>query len=454
MAKRRLVVIGGDAAGMSAAAQARRRDAELEITVFERTPYVSYASCGIPYYLAGLVESKTELIARTPEEFEKQGIQVRASHEVTAIDLEEMTVSYRRLQDGQTTDEGRWPFDVLVIATGSRPVVPNIPGVNATGVFSVGNLYEGEMIARYVVSEHPRRAVVVGTGYVGLEMTEALVRRGLEVTLVGRSQQVMSTLDPEIAVKVTEAVRNLGARVVLGEHLQGLEVDSSGRVREVVTSNSRLPADMVVLGLGVRPNSDLAKAAGLRLGVRESIAVDPYMRTEFENVWAAGDCIQLHHIVTGRPTWGSVATAANKTGRIAGRNLTGDHVTFPGILGTAVTKVGEVEVARTGLNAREAEEAGFRWRAVQVDSLTQSRYYPGTASLTLRLLAEEGSGRLLGAQIVGGQGAAKRIDTVVVALQAGLSVHEVEDLDLSYAPPFAPVWEAVILAARQLAEGA
>lgn len=384
------------------------------------------------------------------EEFVRQGIDVRILHEVTAVDLDNRLVTVQRVGEGTVVQE---PFDHLLLATGNRPLVPDLPGIDASGVFGVGTLAEGERLSRFLETQHVRRAVVVGAGYVGLEMAEALHRRGLAVTLVGRSREVMSTLDPEMGTKVSEAVRRAGIELRLGEEMVGLETsgaDEAHRVTAVVTTEGVIPADVVVLGLGVRPRSELGQAAGLKLGARGSIKVDSRMRTSAEGVWAAGDCAESFHLVSRRPVWASLATVANKTGRVAGANIAGHEQSFPGILGTAITKIEHTEIARTGLQARDLPSLGIDYAAVQIDSITRSRYYPGVAPMSVRLLGEKGTGRLLGGQIVGGEGSAKRIDTVVTALQAGMTLDQVVDLDLSYAPPFAPVWEPVLVAAREL----
>jgi NADPH-dependent 2,4-dienoyl-CoA reductase/sulfur reductase-like enzyme len=390
---------------------------------------------------------------RTPEQLRERGIDVRLLHEVTAVDTGAHEVTVRGLETGR---ESREPFDRLLLATGSVPIWPDLPGMDAAGVFGLANLEDGLLLDRFLTREGPRRAVVVGGGYVGLEMAEALLQRGLSVSLVGRASQVMNALDPDMGVLVSDAMRKAGISLYLGEAATGFDVQSGPggrrRVAAVLTSERRLETDLVILGLGVRPNTALAAAAGLPLGVRGSIVVDKSMRTPVPGVWAAGDCAQSFHLVSQRPTWVSLATVSNKMGRVAGLDLTGRAASFPGVLGTAVTKVCGVEAARTGLGEAAVQELGLAYAATLTRGITRAHYYPGSNPIAVKLLAEKGSGRLLGGQIVGGDGAGKRIDVLATALHAGLTVADILYLDLAYAPPVSPVWDPVLMAARELAE--
>ncbi len=447
MAKRTLVVIGGDAAGMSAASQVRRNDPEREIIAYERGEYTSYAACGMPYLVAGLVARPEQLIARRPEVFrERQNIQTLTRHEVTEIAPQGQRVRVRRLEDGH---EFWRPYDDLLIATGALPIVPELEGARAEGVFCLKDLASGIALARYVEQRQPRRAVIVGGGYIGLEMAEALRLRGIETALVHRGPQVMSTLDEEMGAWASRALMALGVQLYLNESLAGIETQA-GCVQGIVTGQRSLPADLVILGMGIRPNSDLARAAGIPLGVRGAIRVNPQMQTGTPHIWAAGDCIESLHRVSGQPVYVALGTVANKTGRIAGLNLTGVPTAFPGVLGTTITKVGETEIARTGLQTRECQALGLDCVSAQIVSTTRAGYYPGAQEIAVRLLAERATGRLLGGQIVGGPGAGKRIDTLAAALTAGLMGQDLVDMDLSYAPPFSPVWDPVQTAARVL----
>ncbi|MFI7070448.1 FAD-dependent oxidoreductase [Micromonospora sediminicola] len=446
----RMIVVGGDAAGMSAASQARRRRdrTDLEIVAFERGHFTSYSACGIPYWISGLVPERDQLVARAPEAFRDDfDIDVRMRHEVTAIDLDRREVVARDL-DGDR--EVRVGFDTLVYATGARPVQPEWARDDVAGVFGVQTLDDGAALLDWLEREpRPRHAVVVGGGYVGVEMAEALVQRGLSVQLVEQAAQPMSTVDPDMGELVAEAMRGTGIGIRTGLAVTGLQ-ERDGRIAAVVTTEGPIPADVVVLGLGVRPNTALAEAAGLPLGPSGGIRVDRRMRVPgVPGVWAAGDCVESLHRVSGMPVHVPLGTHANKQGRVVGINIGGGYATFPGVIGTAVTKVCDLEVGRTGLREQDAAKAGFEFVTVLAESTNRAGYYPGAEKMTVKLIAERPSGRLLGAQIVGRSEAAKRIDALAVALWNGMTVDEMTALDLGYAPPYAPVWDPVLIAARK-----
>jgi NADPH-dependent 2,4-dienoyl-CoA reductase/sulfur reductase-like enzyme len=447
----RLVVIGGDAAGMSAASQARKRrgQEDLSIVAFERGRATSYSACGIPYWIAGTVDSEAALISRSPEQHRANGIDVRTRHEVVAIDLAARTVSVRDLEGRRDVVE---PFDSLVYATGSVPMRPPVEGIDSPGVYGVQVLDDGVELIRELDSGSVRRVVVVGGGYIGLEIAEACRIRDLEVTVVDRSATPVGTFDPDTGAFIAEAVRGLGISLVMGEAVSAIET-AAGRASAVhTTAGTVLPADLVVLGLGVRPNVQLARDAGIPLGTSGGVAVDNRMRTQVDGVWSAGDCVESVHRLSGQRVVVALGTHANKQGRVAGINLGGGYATFPGVIGTAVTKVCDLEVARTGLSEKEADAAGFCYVTASVDSTTRAGYFPGAKPIRVKLLAEKRSGKLLGAQIVGREGAAKRIDVLATAIWNEMSVDEVLGLDLSYAPPFAPVWDPVLIAARKAFE--
>jgi NADPH-dependent 2,4-dienoyl-CoA reductase/sulfur reductase-like enzyme len=445
----KLVVIGGDAGGMSAASQARKRVAadRLQIVAFERGHFTSYSACGIPYWIGGAVKDRDALVAREPAAFRAAGIDVRLRHEVVAIDLDRREVVAHDLTGGGELREG---FDQLVYATGAVPVMPDWAQVDAGGVFGVQTLDDGAAIHAWLDRDPaPRTAVVIGGGYIGVEMAEAMVRRGLDVTLLEKSAQPMSTVDPDMGERVAQAIRALGIEVRTNTDVDGLET-AGGRVRAVRTPEGALPADIVVLGIGVRPNTRLAAEAGISLGVTGGLRTDLRMRvTGADGVWAAGDCVQTRHLISGQPVHVPLGTHANKQGRVAGINIGGGYATFPGVIGTAVTKVCELEVARTGLTEKEATAAGFAFVTASVDSTSRAGYYPGAAKMTVKLIAEKRTGLLLGGQIVGREEAAKRIDALAIAVWNRMTVEEMTALDLSYAPPFAPVWDPVLIAARK-----
>ncbi|MEU8260205.1 FAD-dependent oxidoreductase [Micromonospora sp. NPDC048999] len=446
----RLVVIGGDAAGMAAASQARRRRdrAELEIVAFERGHFTSYSACGIPYWVSGVVSEREQLIARDPATFrEKFDIDVRLRHEVTAIDPDRREVVARDLAGGGQVRER---YDTLVYATGATPVRPKWGTDGIAGVFGVQTLDDGSALLNWLDHEpRPRRAVVVGGGYIGVEMAEALLQRGLSVDLVEQADRPLPTMDPDMAELALDALRRIGVGIRTGLSVTGLR-ERDGRVAAVVTPEGPIPTDVVVLGLGVRPNTALAEAAGLPLGPTGGVRTDRRMRVPgVAGVWAAGDCVETLHRVSGMPVHIPLGTHANKQGRVAGINIGGGYATFPGVIGTAVTKVCDLEVGRTGLREQDARAVGFEFVSVVAESTSRAGYYPGARPMTVKLIAERPSGRLLGAQIVGWSEAAKRIDALAVALWNGMTVDEMTSLDLGYAPPYAPVWDPVLIAARK-----
>jgi NADPH-dependent 2,4-dienoyl-CoA reductase/sulfur reductase-like enzyme len=443
-----VVIVGADAAGMSAASQALRRAGRdaLQVVAFERGNHVSYSACGIPYWVAGDVDNPDALIARSAAEHRANGVDLRLRTEVTAIDLDARAVTAVELGTAASRQVG---FDDLVLATGAVPIRPDLPGVDAPGIHGVQTLDDGTAVLDGLARQ-PRRAVVVGGGYIGVEMAEAMVRRGLAVTVVDRAPEPMTTLDPEMGALVREAMEGMGIQVLTDTAVAGFETGADGRVSAVRTEHGTLPADIVLLGLGVRPHTELAGAAGLPLGEYGGLLTDRRMRvTGHDGLWAGGDCVEVLHRVSQRRVHIPLGTHANKHGRVIGLNLGGGYATFPGVVGTAVTKVCDLEVGRTGLREAEACAAGFVPVSVTVRATNRAGYFPGAAPVTVKLIAESGTGRLLGAQIVGREMSAKRIDTCAAAVWHEMTVGELLDLDLGYAPPFSPVWDPVLVAARR-----
>jgi NADPH-dependent 2,4-dienoyl-CoA reductase/sulfur reductase-like enzyme len=441
----RLLVIGGDAAGMSAVMQVRRRQPGREIVVLEKGRWTSYSACGIPYLVGGSVGELEDLVARSPETFRDQHqIDVRLGHEARAVDLDARRVeAWDHDADRQVTVD----FDELHIATGARPLIPDLPGVELPLVHGVQTLDDAAALEAEAAKAGPdARVVVVGGGYIGLEMAEAFVQRGFAVTLLEAAGQLMPSLDPDVAAPLVDALRGLGVDVHLGTRLEAVEPDA------VVAGGGRFPADLVVLGLGTRPNAGVAADAGVEVGVKGAIRVDRRQRTSAEGVWAAGDCCESFHMVARAPVHIALGTVANKQGRVAGINIAGGYAAFPGALGTAVTKVCAIEIGRTGLSAAEAATHGFVTVEASVEGESRAGYLPERKKITIKALAEAGTGRMLGAQIVGQEGTAKRIDVLATAIQAGLTAEDVVELDLGYAPPFGPVWDPVHSVARRLVE--
>jgi NADPH-dependent 2,4-dienoyl-CoA reductase/sulfur reductase-like enzyme len=447
--RERLVVIGGDAAGMSAASQARRLRGpdELEIVAFERGHFSSYSACGIPYWVGGDVAERDHLIARAPEEHRSRDIDLRMRTEVTEIDVAGKRVRARDVDSGA---ESWTSYDKLVIGTGARPIRPDMPGADAPGVHGVQTLDDGQALLDTLARTRGRRAVVVGAGYIGVEMAEAMINRGYEVTVVNRGSEPMSTLDPDMGRLVHEAMEGLGITMVNDAEVTKLLTGQDGGVRAVATEDGEYPADVVILGIGVRPETSLAQAAGLPVGEHGGLLTDLAMRVRgHQDIWAGGDCVEVLNLVSGQEQYIPLGTHANKHGQVIGTNVGGGYATFPGVVGTAVSKVCDLEIARTGLREKDARRAGLQFEAVTIESTSRAGYYPGANPMTVKMLAERRTGRLLGVQIVGREGAGKRVDIAAVALTAEMTVDQMTALDLGYAPPFSPVWDPVLVAARK-----
>ncbi len=439
---KRLVVIGGVAAGMSAAAKAKRSNPELEVVAFEKSHYVSYGACGLPYYLAGWIENVEKLVARTPEKFAKQGVTALVRHEVVEVDYEGGRVRVAALDEGR---EFWQPFDYLVVSTGARPVVPPLEGAGLEGVFTLRQPEDGVAIRAALADA--RRTVIVGGGYVGLEVAEAFRAQGKEVTLIELEPRVLPGADPEVSELVREELERNGVEVLTGTRVEAFAGD--GRVERVVTSAGELPADLVLLSVGIRPNVELATSFGVATGPTGAIAVDEQLRTNLESVWAAGDVAESRHLLTGQPYWLPLGDVANKHGRTAGTVIAGKKAAFKGVVGSAITKVFERAIAFTGLSEADAKAAGFDAKSVWIKSADRAHYYPNPHPLHVKLVYEAGSGRLLGAQLVGHFNDALRIDVVATLLHRGGTVEDLRALDLAYAPPFSPVWDPLLVAANQ-----
>ena len=429
---------------MSAASQARRRDPDLDIVAFERGPYTSYSACGIPYWIARDFDDSGRLIVRSPEQHRERGIDVHVQSEVVGIDLAARRLRVRDHHGGGERDE---PFDELVVATGAVAVAPPVPGAD---LVEPARTVEAAERFDAALSDGSRNAVVIGSGYIGIEMAEALVRRGMKVTMLDRADQVMPVaLDPDMAEHVQRGAEAAGIDVRLDTPLEAIEHDSDGRPTAVHAGGEVFPADHVVLAAGVKPAVQIARDAGLEIGEFGGLLVDDHQRCRgADGVYAAGDCVESWHRLLERPVNVQLGTHANKQGRIAGVNATGGDAAFPGVIGTAVSRICSHEVARTGLTEREAGElTDFDTVTATIKATTRAGYFPGTGPIWVKLVAERGTGRLLGGQVVGTEGAAKRIDALAVAIWAGMTAHELELMDLGYAPPVAPVTDPLLIAA-------
>ncbi|GMU41262.1 MAG: flavoprotein oxidoreductase [Chloroflexota bacterium] len=444
----RLVIIGGDAAGMTTATNARRmRSAEaLEIVAFERSDWISFSACGEPYYVSGDVTPFERLLIRSVEEFAKAGITVHKRHEVTAIDPDARTVTVRDHLGGREFTVG---YDHLMYATGARARRLPVEGMDLLGVHQM-HVLDDALAVRRLVAQRPRRAVVVGGGFVGIEMAEAFHVNGIETTVVASGIGLLDgAFDVEMSERITEAVRAMGIGVVTGHRVECLHGEG-GRVTSVGCGDRAIPADLVVIAAGTVPNVELARAAGLRLGESGAVWVDDHQRTSIPGIYAAGDCAEVTHRLTGRPLNLHLGTLANRTGRVAGFNIGGGDEAFPGVLGTAITKCLDLEIARTGLTEAEARAAGFDVLATTFEATTAAGYWPHARPMWVRAVADRATRRLLGTQIAGGPTAGKRVDALATAIWNEMTVDALLNVDLSYAPPFSGVWDPVATAARVL----
>ncbi len=440
----RVVVIGGDAVGMTAASQIKRSlGDDVDVIVIQEQQWTSYSACGIPYWIAGETTGPDTLVARSPEQHREHGIDVRTGMLASAIDPDTGSVTMQPVTGGPATRLG---YDHLVIGTGSRPRTPPVDGLDLPGVYRVQTLDEGQA-AIDGLARDPRTAVVLGAGYIGIEMAEAGVQRGLATTVVDLAPEPMVSLDADMGCLVRAGMTERGVDMRMGEPVRELLAGADGRVRAVVTDAGEIPADIVFLGLGVTPRTELAAAAGLPLGEHGGLLTDDHQRVRgYGNIWAGGDCVEVTDRLTGAERYLPLGTHANKHGRVIGVNIAGGDLAFPGVIGTAITKFCDLEVSRTGL--KEDEQDGLV--SVLIHAQTSVGYMPDSAVMAVKMIAERTTGRLMGTQIVGGRGAAMRIDTAATAIWTGMTAPELVQLDLAYSPPFSPVWDPVQVAARVL----
>ncbi len=442
----KIIVIGGNAAGMSAASRARRNDPQAQITVFDKDDTVSYGACGLPYFIGGVIPNAEDLIAVSLEDFiEKRNIAVHVLHEVTKILPRKRIIVVRDITHDRVIEV---PYDKLIISTGASAIVPPIPGVEHDHVFKLRTLDDGKLIKQYVEKAKPKCALIVGGGYIGLEMAEALHAQGVKVHLAEMLPAVMPNMDADMAQILQEELLRNEVSLYLKNALKHIE-PAEDRLKATLADGRTLPVDMIVLSIGVRPNVRLAEEAGVELGPTGAIRVTDRMQTNINGVFAAGDCAEAKHLVTGKAAYIPLGTTANKQGRIAGDNASGKISRFKGVVGTAAVKVFELEAGMTGLSSKSAEKLGIPFKSVTIKSKSRAGYYPGGKRLHVKLILNPQDGKLLGGQIVGGEGVAKRIDVLATALHQKMTVEQVSELDLSYAPPFAPVWDALLVAANQ-----
>jgi NADPH-dependent 2,4-dienoyl-CoA reductase/sulfur reductase-like enzyme len=449
--KEQLVVIGGVAAGMSAASAAKRIKPDMEATVVEKDYFISYGACSLPYYISDDVKDFNDLISLTPKVAEEErGIKVLTRRDAIKIDIGTKSVLVRDLEKGE---ESSVTYDKLVIATGALPIKPPLPGVSLQHVFEVRTLSDGVEIKKFI-DEHSfgaqkgtMKAVLVGGGYIGMEMCESLRKRGLDVVVIEKADRVLGTMDVSITEIVERKILAEGVTLYKGTSVEGF-AGQDGGVTKVLTDKGEFEADMALLVIGARPNTKLAVDAGIKLGANGAIKVDEHLRTNVPDVYAAGDCAEALHLVTGKKVYIPLGTTANKQGRVAGENAAGMGTAFEGIAGTAVTKVFDLEVARTGLSPMEAEREGLKYIVSTITGRSRSSAYPAGKPIVITYVVEKETARLLGAQMVGEEGVAHRIDTLATCLYGKMTIEDVARLDLGYAPPFATVWDPILVAAN------
>lgn len=441
----RFVIIGGDAAGMSAASRAKRNSPELKVTVLEQTEDVSYSACGMPYNIAEAGRAIDDLVVRQAHVFrEKQGIDLRTGHSVKEIDRSSKRVRGMN-NDGEPFEI---PYDSLLIATGASPVKPDLPGFDTPGVLALKSLEDGRRIKGFIEKESVRKVIIIGMGYIALEMCEAMVARGIDVEMVKPRPTLLPWMNSNLAGVIREEIESHGVLIHPGQEIQSITREQDSL--KVICKDLILEGQMVLVAVGVKPNSEMADRSGLELGPGGSIAVGKDLRTSDEEIFAAGDCADAFHVVTGQKTWIPLALRANRAGWGAADNVTGKRVELEGIAGTAVFKVFDLQVARSGLSLAEAGEYGFDPVENMIKSRSRAHAHPGSSTLYIQMVGDRKSGRLLGAQMVGKEGAAHRIDAVAVALHQKMTVDAFSQCDLAYAPPFSPVWDPMLTAANQL----
>ena len=439
----KVLIVGGVAGGATAAARIRRLDETAEITVYERSGYISYANCGLPYYIGGVITDPEELTLQTPESFfSRFRINMKVHHEVTAIHPDQKTISVRNSKTGEEFEES---YDKLILSPGAKPTQPRLPGVGIEKVFTLRTVEDTFHIKEYINKNQPKSAVLAGGGFIGLELAENLKELGMDVTIVQRPKQLMNPFDADMASFIHSEMRKHGVKLALGHTVEGFE-EKDGGIDILLKDEMPLHADMVVLAIGVTPDTHLAKEAGLELGIKGSIVVNDRMETSVPDIYAAGDAVQVKHYVTGQEALISLAGPANKQGRIIADNICGGDSRYPGSQGSSVIKVFDMTAATTGMNETNARKAGLDVDTVILSPMSHAGYYPGGKVMTMKVVFEKETYRLLGAQIVGYEGVDKRIDVLATAIHAGMKATELKDLDLAYAPPYSSAKDPVNMA--------
>lgn len=439
----KVIIIGGVAGGASAAARIRRLDETAQIIVLERSNYVSYANCGLPYFIGGVIREQAELTLQTPQSFwERFHIDVRVRNEAVDIDVKSKTIAIRRLDTGEIYHE---QYDKLLLSPGAKPVVPHLPGVTSDRIFSLRTVEDTLRIRKFIEEYKPATAVLVGGGFIGLEMAENLTAMGISVTVIQRSNQLFAPMDADMASFIHAQMRSHGVKLELEKTVTGFS-SKGGKPVTMIKDSEPISSDMVLLGVGVEPDTALAEKAGLALGIRGAVAVNEYMETSVPDIYAVGDAVEVSHFVTGKKSLISLAGPANKQGRIAADNICGGNSMFKGTQGSSVIKIFEMTGAVTGINEKTAEAAGIVYDKVVLSPVSHAAYYPGGQTMYMKVLYEKETLRLLGAQIAGYEGVDKRIDVIAAAIRAGMTADKLAELELAYAPPYSSAKDPVNMA--------
>ncbi|MDR4494218.1 MAG: FAD-dependent oxidoreductase [Nitrospirales bacterium] len=439
-----ILIVGGVAGGASAAAKARRTDESADITIFEKGPYVSFANCGLPYYVGNTIQDRDDLLLQSPERFWKRfRVRVHILHEVLNIDPSTKCVLVKNLRTQETTSH---PYDKLILAPGAGAIVPDLPGIRAKNIFTVKTVPDSDAIRTYLTDYPTRQVLIIGGGFIGLETAEAMMNRGRTVTIVEKASQILPPFDPEMATFVAAHLQEKHVEIIVGDGIKGFHPIGEVAKEAELESGIRLPMDIAILSIGVRPELQLAREAGLAIGESGGIVVNDRQQTSDPDIYASGDAVETMHLVTGKKTRIPLAGPANKQGRVAGANAAGGDLRFYGALGTAIVESMGITAGKTGLTEQEAKMHGFPYFVSLTHPLDHASYYPGADALHIKLVVEEPTGKLLGAQIVGEKGVDKRIDVLATALHAGMKVQDLEQLDLAYAPQFNSAKGPVIMA--------
>jgi len=437
----KVIVIGGVAAGMSAASKLKRKDSSVEIIVYEKGVHLSYGACGLPYYVGDLNDDYKKLIQRTKEDFEKKDIKVNLKHEVVGVDPENTTVKVRNLKSGEEFEE---QYDKLMIATGASPIVPPFPGKELNNIFTLNTIEDGLSLKEEVMKETTKDIVVVGGGYIGIELAEVLANLGKNITVVEMAPKILMPFDKEISDFAHKELEKNGVKLKVNEKVEGFQGEVN--VESVKTDKGIYDADLVILSVGIKPNTKFLENSGIKLAKNGAVEINREMRTNFDNIYAAGDCAEVYNMVKKENSYIALGTNANKCGKIAGENLSGQNIEYKGTLGSSAIKIHSIELGRTGLSEKEAEDLGYDYKTKMVKANTKPHYYPGGKKITFKLIYEKDTNRLLGVQGAGEEGVVLRIDIFALAIENRMATDDIGMTDFCYAPPFSPVWDPVNVA--------